>query len=358
MKKSLIILIVIIAIVLMAVGGAFGWYTAQIGPVSKENAQEKVVEIPSGTSTEKILQILKEQDLIREVFSAKIYIKLNKVKNLQAGKYTLSSGMSLEEILNHISSGDVVNEQIKITFKEGKNMRWIAKEIANNTNNSEEDVFKLLEDEEYIDSLIEEYWFLTDTIKNKDIYYPLEGYLYPDTYYFKDKDVSVKGIFKVLLDKEDEVLSKYKEDMEKQGAKPHQVLTLASIVELEGKGEEARKGIACVFFNRLKKKMSIGSDVTTYYAIKVDMSERDLYAKEINTYNPYNTRGPDMAGKLPIGPIAMASETSIKAVLNPTESDYLYFVSDSNGKIYFSKTYEEHQSTIKRLQKEGLWFEY
>ena len=104
--------------------------------------------------------------------------------------------------------------------------------------------------------------------------------------------------------------------------------------------------------------MSLGSDVTTYYAIKEDMGERDLYSKEINTYNAYNTRGPNMEGKLPVGPIASVSEESIKAVLNPAEGDYLYFVADKNGDIYFSNTYEQHQETIATLRKKGLWYEY
>ena len=104
--------------------------------------------------------------------------------------------------------------------------------------------------------------------------------------------------------------------------------------------------------------MSLGSDVTTYYAMQVDMGERNLYSSELKTSNPYNTRGPNMNGKLPIGPIANPSEESIKAALNPSQTNYLYFVADSNGKIYFAKTYQEHQNIIKELQKQGLWYEY
>ena len=104
--------------------------------------------------------------------------------------------------------------------------------------------------------------------------------------------------------------------------------------------------------------MSIGSDVTTYYAARVDMGSRDLYLSEINTYNPYNTRGPEMLGKLPIGPISNVSEQSIKAALYPAKGSYLYFVADKNGKIYFSNTNEEHDKTINSLKKDGLWYEY
>ena len=135
-------------------------------------------------------------------------------------------------------------------------------------------------------------------------------------------------------------------------------MTVASIVELEGNNAENRAKIARVIYNRLDQNMSLGSDVTTYYAIRVDMGERDLYAKEINTYNAYNTRGPNMEGKLPVGPIASVSEESIVAALNPAQGDFLYFVADKNGDIYFTKTYEEHQEMIATLRKKGLWYEY
>ena len=237
-------------------------------------------------------------------------------------------------------------------------MRWIAEKIAENTNNTKQDVFDLLEDDEYIKSLIDEYWFLEDEVTNKDIYYPLEGYLYPETYTFKNEDVTVKEIFKVLLDQTDKVLTEYKAQIKKSGCTVHQILTVASIIELECKNEDDKAKVSSVIYNRINSNMSIGSDVTTYYAIKVDMGERDLYTKEINTYNPYNTRGPNMEGKLPVGPISTVSETSIKAALNPTKTDYLYFVADSNGKVYFGKTYQEHQENINNLKNQNLWYQY
>ena len=92
------------------------------------------------------------------------------------------------------------------------------------------------------------------------------------------------------------------------------------------------------------------------------MSERDLRQKEIQTYNPYNTRGPNMNGKLPIGPICMPSKTSIAAVIdilkNYIPSDELFFVSDKNGKLYTTKTNAEHNNRIKELKAKGLWFVY
>lgn len=101
-----------------------------------------------------------------------------------------------------------------------------------------------------------------------------------------------------------------------------------------------------------------GSDVTTYYAAKVDIGERDLYQKELDEENPYNTRGPNMEGKLPIGPISSVSKSSIEAALNPSDTDYLFFVADKNGQVHFTKTVSEHNRKINELREKGEWLEY
>ena len=356
-KKVLIISSAIIAIIILVIISTIIWYNSSLKSVDKQEKANKVtIEIKSGTSTSAIISKLKNNKLIRSELATKIYVKYNDIRNLQAGTYDLNSNMTTQEIIKNITSGNVVNNEVNITFLEGKNMRWIASKIEEETNNSKEDVYNLLKDEEYIDSLIEKYWFIEKDIKNEDIYYPLEGYLYPDTYTFESKDVTVKGIFEQLLNQTDKVLSEYKEKLEKYSI--HRVLTIASLVELEGKNAEDRKGIASVIYNRISKKMSIGSDVTTYYGIKVDMGERDLYSSEIDEYNPYNTRGPNMSGKLPVGPISSVSKSSIEAALNPGKTNYLYFVADASGKIYFAKDYEGHQKNIRDLKSRGLWYNY
>ena len=364
-KKVYIVLGIIFSIILIGVISFFAWY--KIGTEAPKNESEKeiIVDIKSGTSTLEILKLLKNNNVIRDELVAKLYIKMHNIKGLQAGKYLFNGQDSLNDVLNTLTSGKVMDETVNITFKEGKNMRYIASTIAEKTNNTSNDVFNLLKDKDYITSLIDKYWFLSKTIQNENIYYPLEGYLYPDTYSFENKDVDVKTIFEKMLDQMSKVLSKYKkEGQDAQNGETnknitvHQLLTIASIIELEGNKSEDRAKIASVIYNRIKSNMSLGSDVTTYYGIKVDMGERNLYAKEINTNNAYNTRGPNMNGKLPVGPIANPSEESITAALNPYNENYLYFVADKNGDIYFSKTYEEHQNTINTLKKKGLWFEY
>ena len=351
MKKIITILLLIVLVVGLG-------YLLLFARAGKSN-EEIEITIPLGTGTSQIANILKENKIIRSKLGFKIYVKLNKVNNFQAGKYYLKQNMTLKEITKMLQSGIMFDpNETKITYLEGKNMRWLAAKIAEITNNKEEDVFNLLNDEEYINTLINKYWFITDENKNKDIYYSLEGYLFPDTYALKNKDVTVEEIFEKMLDRMENILSNYKEEIKNSKYSIHELLTIASIIEMESSHVEDRKDVASVIYNRLNKGMAIQSDVTTYYAIKVDVGERDLYQKELNTYNPYNTRGPNMEGKLPIGPISSVSKTSIEAAIKPNNTNYLFFVADKNGKLYFSTTAAQHNQIVSELKTKGLWFEY
>jgi UPF0755 protein len=360
MKKIFVFLIVLIILGICAFIGAKVWYENNLKPVSStQNSKVIEIEIKKGSTTEKIADTLEKNKVIKNAMAFKVYLKLNKISNLQAGKYEFENGKDdVKAIIQKLSNGQVMDETVKLTLVEGKGIENYAKLIAQKTNNTEEDVYNLLKDEEYIDSLIEKYWFLTDEIKNEDIYYPLEGYLKADTYVFENKDVSVKYIFNYILNFTDKMLTKYKDQIEDGNLSVHEIITLASIVEKECSIDEYRAGVAGVFFNRLDSNMSLGSDVTTYYAFGKDLAEGDLTKEQINTYNPYNTRGPNMNGKLPVGPICSPREESIEAVLNPDISDYYYFVSDKNEKTYFTKTYADHQKIIQQLKNEGLWFTY
>lgn len=334
------------------------WYKTSIGEKSNDTSNI-IVKIDMGSSKADIADVLKKSNVINSVLAFKIFIKLNNVSTLQAGVYSLNQSMTISEIVESLKKGVIYDkDNFNITFIEGKNMRWIAKKIASETNNKEKDVFNLLKDSDYIDSLIEDYWFLTDEIKQSEIYYPLEGYLFPDTYNLPNKNISVKEIFKLMLDKMDKVLSKYSNDIKKHTYSIHQLLTIASIVESEGISDSDRKNIASVLYNRINADMSLGSDVTTYYAIKLDIGERDLYQKELNTYNAYNTRGPNMNGKLSIGPICCSSQTSIEAAIYPLQTDYLYFVADKNGNVFFSKSLNGHNKKIEEIKSNGNWIEF
>ena len=359
MKKIIAIVISsIIGIIGLIILGCCIFYNINLNAVSNESTEVEFM-VDSGSTYYGIARKLKSEGLIKNEIVFKLYIKFNKVNELQAGTYKLNKNMSVSEIVDIFSKGNTYNpDAIVITFKEGKHMRWIANTISEYTNNSEDNVYNLLKNTDYLNSLVNEYWFIDESILNTNIYYSLEGYLYPNTYEFKNKDVSIEEIFKTMLDEMDKKLSIYKTDILSSNYSTHEILTLASIVELEGANSDDRAGIAGVFYNRLNTNEPLGSDVTTYYASKIELSDRDLYQYEIDDANNYNTRSYHLAGKLPIGPISNPSIKSIKAVLYPESHDYYYFVSDVNGKTYFTKTYQEHLSTRNDLIEAGLWYIY
>ena len=345
----------IILVLLLLLIGFLVIYNFELQSVNN-NKELITFEVEEGSTYNSIAHELKEKNLIKSEFFYKIYIKLHHPSNLQVGIYELSSNMNVKKIVSTLNE-NAKSKYINLTFKEGINIKKIAKLIEENTKYTSDDVFNLLKDEEYINELINNYWFITDDIKDKNIYYSLEGYLFPDTYQIT-KDGTIKDIFKSMLDNMDKKLSNYKSDIENSKYSIHEILTMASIIELEASNSNDRSGVAGVFYNRLKAGWSLGSDVTTYYGIGVDLNERDLTQKDLNTYNGYNTRNSKLAGKLTVGPICIPGLESIKAAINPTNHNYYYFVADKHGKTYFSKTSGEHTNTVAKLKKDGLWYEY
>lgn len=351
-KKTFIIILLLVLILITSFAIIF---FNSLSPVDKKNENEITFTVENGWGKNKIIKELKNKDLIRSEFFSKIIVKL-KNKELYAGTYKLSKDLSTNEILEIIEVGkNIENESIKITFVEGKRLTTYIKQISENFPYTEEEILNTLSNKEYLNTLINKYWFITEDILNEKIYYPLEGYLYPDTYEFK-KNSKLEEIIEKMLDNMDSKLTNYKDEIKLSNYSIHQILTLASIVELEGVNKEDRSMVAGVFYNRLKSGMSLGSDVTTYYAVKKDFS-RDLSQNDLNSCNGYNTRGTCVTG-LPVGPIASPSLSSLSATIEPTENEYYYFVADKEKNTYFSKTSSEHVQTVAKLKSEGKWFTY
>lgn len=356
MKKFRNVAIGILVIFSVTIITICTYYNVNMSKVSDDTTLKEVT-IKEG-SIESIAISLKENNLIKNVTIFKIYIKLTNKNNLKAGIYNLSEDMGIKEIVRLLEEGSTINpDEISITFKEGINARKVATVISENTNNSYDSVLSVIKDEEYINSLIQKYWFLTDNIKNKNIYYPLEGYLFPNTYRFSNKDVTTEEIFEKMLNETDKKLSKYKEEINSSEYNIHELMTLASIVELEGAKANDRKAVAGVFYNRLKSSSypTLGSDATTYYAAKIDDWSYSLTYKELeDCNNKYNTRC-SLNADLPVGPICNPSLESITSILNPEVHDYYYFVADCKGKVYLTKNELEHRNIINKLIKEDNW---
>ena len=323
-----------------------GSYKIGTSSVSKDSFEVKIT-IPKESTYLSISNLLKENNLIRSESFYKIYIKIFKPNNLKAGIYTLNQNMNVKEIVDTLE-GNVKSEEITITIPEGKHIEEVAEIISSKINMSKEDILLYWQNEEVLNSLIDKYRFLTDVIKKEGIRYSLEGYFFPDTYSIL-KESKIEDITYKMLDKMDEVLSKYKEEISNSKFNVHEILTLASIVEHEAILDSDRPMIAGVFINRLDKSMKLQSCATVGYAInewKLSYNYKDL-----QTDSPYNTY---FYEGLPIGPGNMPGELSIEAVLRPTKHDYYYFLANVNDKdskkTYYSKTYSEHrQKCVKYL---------
>jgi len=347
--KPLLVIIVVVAVLLIIVGGSFIYLSLPVDAGDKDSVE---VSISSGTGVSSIASILKEKNLIKSELLFKIYVKVYNVKSLKAATYIFDKSMDLKSIIETLEKGSSYNPNlVKITFKEGGRVTDFAKEISLNTNNSYDDIIAVFKDVNYMNTLISKYWFLTDNILNPSIYYPLEGYLTPDTYHFDNRDVSVQSIIVTFLDESLKRLNKYKDAL---NANIHNYMTMASIVELEGTNLENRKMIVGVFNNRLQRGMNLGSDVTTYYGLQAAMT-RDLTVQEFNSVNDYNTRVVSMNGKMPVGPICNPSISSVEASISPISSDYLFFVADKHGKIFYTKTNREHEEKVKEIKAKGDW---
>lgn len=352
-KYKVIVVILAILLVLIFLGGFY--YNYQISAVSRES-EKVIVEIKEG-SIYSIGDTLYENDLIRSKFIFKIYVKLNGINSLKASTYEFDRNMKLSEIIKMLEVGNSYNpDEIRVTFKEGLNIRKIARVIEENTNNKYDDVINLMDDDSYIDMLIDKYWFLTDEIKNEKIYYPLEGYLFPNTYAFLNRDVDVKTIIETMLNEMEKQLDNYKDTIKNSDYSVHKMLTLASIVELEGASADDRAAVAGVFYNRINDGWVLGSDVTTYYYLKIDDFKQSLNGNK-NLYTcdyAYNTRCTSFVG-LPVGPVSNPGMESIEGTINYKKHNYYYFVADCNGKTYLNKDITGHYNTINKLKSENNW---
>lgn len=354
-KRKLKTIPKIIICLILVLFGIFLVYKLETGPVNKKAGTINFT-VEQGDTYSTIAHTLKENKLIKSELFYRIYLKFHNPKKLQVGTYELSGSMSVGEIVKKLEKNPKSNDVI-VTFKEGINFINIISLLTENFGFTEEEIELKLKDTNYLNNLIAKYWFLTDAIKDENIYYSLEGYLFPDTYHFK-KGSNLEDIFETMLDNTSIKLKKYENDLLNNKYSIHEMITMASIIEMEASNSDDRKGVAGVFYNRLESGWSLGSDVTTYYGLKLPLSERDLTQAEIGESNSYNTRSSSMAGKLPVGPIALPSLESLEAAIYPENHNYYYFVADKNGKTYFSKTANEHDSTINKLKSEGLWYQY
>ena len=338
-KSGCLLILILILAVLVGFGG---YYTMGLMPVDPTSEEEVVVEIPSGSGASAIVDILDDAGLVRNKFCAKVNSRIGHYNNLQANTYVLSPSMSFQEIMKIINTGDfeyISKESVEV--KDGARLQQVAEAMAEQLPYTADEILSRWSDKEYLNELIDRYWFLTDEILDKDVMYPLEGYLYADTYFVTSDAEDIDGFTEMCLDRMDSVLSEYRSDIEASGYSVHEILTLASIVNKEAMAED-QAGVAGVFMNRLDQGMSLGSDVTVCYIFQEDRV--DLKVSQLESTNPYNTR--KFAG-LPPGPICQMTSGASEATLNYEKHDYLFFIADENGIVRYSTDEAGHESNIE-----------
>ena len=330
-------MLVLILAILVAGGG---YYTMGLRPVDPKSNEQVVVDIPNGTGASMIVELLDEAGLVKNKFCAKVNSRLGHYNSLQANTYIFSPSMSFQEIMTAINTGDFnyLSKQ-SVEVKDGARLQQVAESVSEQLPYTADEILEKWYDTDYLKELIDRYWFLTDEILDEDVMYPLEGYLYADTYFVTD-NMTLEGFTEMCLDRMDEELSERRAEIDASGFTVHQLLTLTSIVTKEATAED-QAGVAGVFMNRLDQGMSLGSDVTVCYIFQEDRV--DLKVSQLESTNPYNTR--KYAG-LPPGPICQVVGSAIDATLNYEHHDYLFFIADENGIVRYSTDEAGHESNI------------
>lgn len=258
----------------------------------------------------------------------KLYLKYrDEGRKIKIGEYSIRGEYNLKELIDLLESGK--GRMIRITFPEGYSVNKVIEVLEKNGNFSKERFEKALNKAKL------------------NFPYPVpngnfEGYLYPETYFLPenyDEEIVVNTMLKEFLKKV---------PVEKYGNRKdfYEKLIMASILEREAKLNEEKSKMASVFYNRMKKGMTLSSDATVNFLY--DYKKKRIFYKDLKIDSPYNTykyKG------LPPAPICNPTISSIEAAYNPDDTDYLFFVATGNGGHYFSKTYAEHLRFQKNKNK-------
>ncbi|KHF41969.1 endolytic transglycosylase MltG [Halalkalibacter okhensis] len=329
---------------------AYFYVTNMLGPVDTDNPEEIQVTIPIGSTANQIGTILEEEGLVRNGTMFRYYVRYKNESGFQAGDYALSTSMTMDDIIAELKEGRVLQEpELVFTVPEGRWLEDVAEIIARETDHTEEEVMEVLTDQEYIEALIDQYSMLTEDILDEDIRFALEGYLFPARYDFMDESPSIQSIVEAMLNGTQSVLEEFSAELEASEYNVHEILTLASIIEREAQQSEDRYLISGVLYNRLDRDMRLQVDPTVSYAVGEHLYMTSYAATEVDSpYNTYRYAG------IPIGPIANPGKDSIKAALNPEETDFLFFYARFNGEVIYNETYEDHNRTHQRYRDEWV----
>ena len=315
MKRRVKIISLALLLFCVAVGGVFFWAYRDLHAPSEHSQADKYIEIPRGLSPSQIIGKLASEGILKHEWPLLIYIKLTGAGgHLKAGEYRFPSPISPLEVLKKLEEGE--QHLGRFTVIEG----WSRWDIAA----AMERITELkLENTDAALALMDD----TSAIRDLDPEATnLEGYLYPDTYNFPPDSTPASMIAVMVKRFRQQWKPEWTEKARALNMSPRQIVTIASLIETESKLKEERPVVASVIYNRLKKKMPLGVDSAIIYASKLAgkwKNDGKVYKSDLERDSPYNTR---LHPGLPPGPIASPSLSSLEAALNPTNTDFLYYV--------------------------------
>jgi len=335
-------------------------------PVDRNDTTPIRVEVPSGSSLTSIAEILYENEIIRNTAVFKLYVDFNDMSSkMKAGTYDFSRDMTMDDVLSILGTGTSNVSVMTFTATEGMTIQDIADmfvedgvladsqdflEICKTGIGVEDLTFDVLNADGEAESVE------TRTTYASGVTYMLEGYLFPDTYEIYINSAPETIINKMLNRFQDIYTADYLARTQELGMTINEIVTLASIIEREGKPQDFKK-ISAVFYNRINAEDKLQSCATVQYITgqrKLQFSD-----EELSTDSPYNTY---VIVGLPIAPISNPGKQAIEAALYPDEDylneGYYFFCSKDpeSGELAFAKTYAEHQENVALY--EGLWEAY
>jgi len=334
--------IIALSLVLAATGSVLFYVWNGLRPTAASDTPIRIT-IEKGMRAQKVAELLEEKGLIRDAKLFGGWLKLkNEGSRFQAGIYELTPGMTRDEIVEKLNKGEIVAEAtIRFTIPEGWTIRQMAERLAQNGKVNKDEFLQAASDPANWTGSV----WTSQIPLEAELRYPLEGYLFPDTYEVKTESTA-KDIINRMLAELDKKLNQLPDDwqttLEERGLTVHELLTIASLIEREVVVDEERPIVSGIIANRLNKKMPLQIDATIQYLLD---QPKELTYDDLKLESPYNTY---LNTGLPPGPIASPSMKSIEAALYPEETDYLYYVTkkDGSNEHLFAVTLKQHQQNI------------
>ncbi len=300
--------------------------------------QTKYLIVKRGDTVYDIGYNLKKEGAITSEFNFLMFSKLlGFSRKLKAGRYAIEPEASIADIFDALTSGTAV--PYNVTIQEGLTVEETAELLSKRLNFTKDEFLEVCKDRKLLDSL---------SIPVDD----LEGYLFPDTYNFFFDESPQSAVGKMLHYFFENLPDSFEQKANKLGLDFYEAIVMASLVESEAMIDNERPTISAVYHKRLKIGMRLQCDPTVIYAL--GGLNRPLYSKDLKVNSPYNTY---RYYGLPPGPICSPGKTSLKAAVNPSDGDYLYFVAKGDGSHVFSKSNREHvnaKNRIKRNKRLGI----